>query len=233
MSGILKKELRQAFSSVTAWIFLAAFSLAAGFVFVTGNLLVRNGDLKVFFSSMFTPLLFLLPLLTMRLFSEEKRNRTEELLLTAPVRITEIILGKYIATLLLFLLGMAPAFLFPLVISLTGRLALPEVLSNVLGFFLLGAAFLAVGLFVSVLTAHQLVAAVSTYALLLLLYFVDSLEVLHRHRITQTAVSLVSLRRHYLPLSYGILDIADMLWFASVTALFLFLSVYALERRRL
>ena len=232
MSCIIKKEFNHYFHSLTGYIYAGVFLLLAGFYFVMGNLVSQSGDIKVFFSSFNSVMMFLLPILTMRLFSEERKNRTDELLLTAPISITKLVLGKFFATMLFFLLVLAVTLLYPVTLKILGAGALMDTVGNYLGLILMVGAFIAVGLFVSVLTENQVISAVITYSVLLLLYVLDSVESLSSG-VGARLASFVSLRAHYEGFTYGLVDIADIVFYLSFTALFLFFSVYVLEHRRI
>ena len=119
--------------------------------------------------------LIVVPILTMR-FSEESRHKTDQLLLTSPLRITDIVLGKYFAALTVFCLGVFVTMLHPLLLSVAGTVVVSEIISAYIGFFLLGAACIAVGVFVSSLTQNQVISAVVTFALLLLMWILDYLQ---------------------------------------------------------
>lgn len=233
MSGIIRKELSQYFKTMIGYIFLAVFLAISGFYFLMVNLVPQNGDIKEFFSAISPVLLFLLPILTMRLFSEERKQSTDELLLTAPIRIHDIICGKYLAAALLLLLASSVVLLFAAILARHGSLAVGDFCSNYLGFLLMEGAFLAIGLFISVLAENQVVAAVVTYAVLLLLSVAESLTSVFTGALAARLIALLSLNAHYTAFSYGILDAANLVYFVSVIALFLFLSVYVLENRRL
>lgn len=233
MRGIIRKELAQYFKSMTGYVFLSVFLAITGFNFVMVNLVGRSGDIKDFFSSISSVLLFLLPLLTMRLFTEERRQRTDELLLTAPVRITAVIAGKYAATLLVLIMASAVTLIYPLILALLGSIGLMDTVANYLGFLLMCGTFLSIGLFISVVAENQLVSAVITYAILFMLYAADALDTLASGRLLSALQRFFSLHGHYEAFTYGILDLANIVYFLSITALFLFLSVYVLEQKRL
>ena len=233
MYGIFRKEWEQYFKTMIGYIFLAVFLAISGFYFLMVNLIPQNGDIKDFFSAISPVLLFLLPILTMRLFSEERKQRTDELLLTAPVRIRDIVFGKYLASALLLLLASSVVVVCAAILARHGSFSLMDTLSNYLGFLLMECAFLSIGLFLSVITENQVVAAVVTYAVLLLLSVADSLKTVFSGAFAEMLIDLLSLKVHYTDFTYGIFNLGNVVYFLSVIALFLFLSIYVLERRRL
>lgn len=233
MIGVLRKELRQYFRTMTGYLFIAVFIAIASAYFITTNLIAQNGDIKFFFSALFPIVMFLIPILTMRLFTEEHKQKTDELLLTSPVTLTGIILGKYAATMVVFLLGLAVTLCFPVILAVFGVSELLVTLGSYIGLIFMVSAFVAIGLFISVMTESQLVAAVVTYALLLGLYIIDSLQAFSQNPFFQQVLRFFSINGHYTDFSYGIFNPANIVYYLSVTGLFLFLSVYALESRRI
>jgi ABC-2 type transport system permease protein len=151
------------------------FILLAGVFFAISNLLSGNPTFTGVLSSLTFIFLFLVPILTMRLISEETRQKTDQLLITSPLSITGIVLGKYLAAVGVFLITLLITVLFPVIMSFFALLGLAwwEILGSYIGFFLLGCAFISIGLFFSSLTDNQLVAAMETFAALLLIWILD------------------------------------------------------------
>ncbi len=249
MWAIAKKELKIYFSSPTAYIVISLFLLLAGFMYyvIISNfslLSIRAGNNPYFsshlslnqsvyipfFSNAAVVLLLLLPILTMRLFAEEKRQRTEELLFTLPLTNTQIIIGKYIAAvavLVLMLVATAPYVFYPFFIT---KPELAPVLTGYLGLFLLGASFISFGLFASSLTENQIVAAVFSFAILLLLWLIYWLTY-----VTSSMggfLRFISFFGHFDNLSKGVVDTADLAYYVSFTLVGLFLTYAVLEVRR-
>ena len=233
MKVILCKELRCFFSSVSGWVFLAVFQAAAGVYFSLGNLASQNGDIKTFFAS-FTPfLMFILPLLTMRLYAEERNFRTEEMLLSSPLRITSIVMGKYIAALTAFALAIAPIVVFPFILA---ALHVPDFLSAAgcfAGLILAACAYISLGMFLSVCTESQSAAAASTYAVFLFMYLVSPQGGMSASGTAGKIAAFFSLSARISAFSYGVFNLADAFYCLSFSALFIFLSIFLLEDRRL
>lgn len=175
MTAIYKKELHAYFSSVLGWLFIAFMLLITGIFFVVYNL--AGGYANVEYGLYEVTFLFFLivPVLTMRIMAEEQRQKTDQLLYTAPVRITEVVLGKYLALLTILALPMLVVCVYPLILSIYGSIQPGTVYTAILGFFLLGAAELAIGLFLSSLTESPVIAAVLAFGVLLLSYFSPNL----------------------------------------------------------
>ena len=175
MTAIYKREVASYFNSMTGWLFTAVLTVFIGIYFFVYNLF--NGYPYFSMSLSFTLFVFMVvvPILTMRSMAEERRSRTDQLLLTAPVSVTGVVMGKYLAMLTVFALPTAIACLCPLIIALNGSSFLLADYGTILAFFLLGAVEIAVGLLVSALTESQLIAAVGTFGILLVLYLWDGL----------------------------------------------------------
>ena len=175
MTAIYKREVASYFNSMTGWLFTAVLTVFIGIYFFVYNLF--NGYPYFSISLSYTLFVFMVvvPILTMRSMAEERRSRTDQLLLTAPVSVTGVVMGKYLAMLTVFALPTAIACLCPLIIALNGSSFLLADYGTILAFFLLGAVEIAVGLLVSALTESQLIAAVGTFGILLVLYLWDGL----------------------------------------------------------
>lgn len=175
MWAIFHRELRAYFVTSLGYIVIGFFLLMAGIFFTVNNLLGASPDFKSVLGSLLFIFLFIVPLLTMRLIAEDTRSKTDQLLLTSPVGVTGIVLGKYLAALALFAAVLAVTGAYPIIMSVYSMepLAILEILGGYLGFFLLGAAFISVGLFISSTTENPVSAAVATFATLLLLWIVD------------------------------------------------------------
>lgn len=176
MFAILKRELKSYFSSATGYLFMGFFLLLAGIFFALNNLMSGSPQFVGVLSNLTFVFLVLVPALTMRLLSEEQKQKTDVLLLTNPVKVTGIVLGKYFAAVLFFLCGVAVTILFPVLMSFFGDLGGWEIVAGYIGFVLLGCAFLSVGTFISALTENQVIAAVSTFAVLLFLWILEWIQ---------------------------------------------------------
>ena len=157
MGAIYRREMNSFFSSSIAYVFLSVFFLFSGYFFLAGTLMSATTDMSEMFSALFLIVLILIPVLTMKLISEEKKQKTDQGLLTAPVSLWGIVLGKYFATLTLYTIGLCITLVYALILSYFGTVMWGIVISNFLAMFLLGAAFIAVGIFISSLTENILV----------------------------------------------------------------------------
>ena len=163
MGAIFRRELNSFFKSSIAYIFLSVFFICSGYFFYGGPLRAATSDMSSMFNALFMVILILIPVLTMKLLSEEKKQKTDQGLLTAPISLWSIVLGKYFAALTLYTMGISIIFVYALILSYFGAVLWTSVLANFLALFLLGAAFIAVGLFVSSLTENQMSSAVASF----------------------------------------------------------------------
>lgn len=245
---IAHKELRQLFGSPIAYVSLAMFFLIIGFLFFalvgnyTAQLVQLQGAPPPDFNPtriIFTPLyqdatfvlILLVPVLTMRLVAEEDRAHTMELLATSPVTTTAIIVGKYVAIVLLFLALLAISAYMPLSLALIGRLDWGLLASTYAGLLLLGCAFLSIGLFASTLNENQIVSAAIGFTVLLIFWVLGFAQQASGSAVQQVLSSL-SFASHFSNLSGGVIDTQDVLFFLSLAGFFLFLAVVALESRK-
>ena len=233
MRGIFAKEWRHLFKTMTGYVFVAMYLALSGAVFSMSNLLSQSGDIKSYFSVFNTVSVLIFPILTMGAFSEERKQRTDELLLTSPVSLTAIVGGKFLATLAAFLLPMAITISYPVILGVFGVHALAATIGNYVGLMLLACACIAMGQFLSLLTDSQFVAAMMTYCVFALFLLAGMGVALVTDPLLQRVVAFFAIARHTEGFSYGVFEAAEAVYFLSVTGLFLFLSVYVLERRRL
>ncbi len=176
MKAIYKREVTSHLRGLIGWVAIAVMLFVTGIYFTAYNLQQGYPYFGYVLRSISFLLLFLCPALTMRTFAEERRQRTDQLLLTAPVSITGIVVGKYLALLTIFAIPTAVCGVYPLVLSQFGTVSMLETYATLLAFFLLGAACLAVGMFFSSITENQVIAFVATVVTLLVSYLMDGLK---------------------------------------------------------
>ena len=175
MAAIYKRELKSYFYSMTGCIFIAFMTLFLGIYFMSYNLGSGYPYFSFSLTGMLSIMMFSIPVLTMRSLSDERRSRTDQLLLTSPVSVTGIVLGKYLSMVTVFGATVLVAALCPLIIMANGTAYLAADYASLLAYFLLGCVYISIGLFLSSLTESQIIAAVSTFGVLLLLFLWPSL----------------------------------------------------------
>ncbi len=178
MKTILDKEFKAYFTSPIGYVFMAFFLLIFGFYFTAINIYNSYGDYTNVLAALSSLLLFAIPLVTMRLLSEEKKNRTDQLLLTSPIHVKDIVLGKYFAAVSLFAITLIITMVQPAILMFFGNIPVGKILTCYLGYFLLGATLIAISLFISALTENQIISAIASIGLFLFLMLIDGLAVL-------------------------------------------------------
>lgn len=231
MQAILRREFSSYFRSPLGYIFLALFYFFGGQFFSTVFSMGYNLIAYVF-NSMFTILMFIVPILTMKLMSEELRQKTDQALFTAPVSVHGIVWGKFLAAFSLFGIAVASTVVYFLVLSAFSSPQWSIFIGNLLGLLLMGAALISIGLFISSLTESQMVAAVATFSAIYFVFLIDSVSSLIPVAWLKTVLSQLSFMSRYSDFTSGILSIPNILFFVSVIVVFNFLTVRFLEKKR-
>lgn len=232
MTAILKRELGSFFHSAIGYIVLAVFYAFAGLFFYLYCLYSNSASLTNVFGNMFLVILFVVPIITMKSFSEERKQKTEQALLTSPASIFQIVTGKFLGAFVMYCICIAIFLVFALVICFFTTPQWSVVLGNFVGVLLLGAALIAIDIFISSLTESQVISAVVGVAAGLVIYMLDSLASLVTVDFIKTIISSISFLPHYTNFTNGIFSLADIVFFASVVGIFLFLTVRVFEKKR-
>lgn len=232
MKAIYWKELKSFFSSFTGYAYISFFLLTLGLYFTAINL---RGDYSQFgyvLANMNYVLIIAAPILTMRSLAEEKRQKTDQLLLTSPLRYLDIVLGKYLALLTVFSLPLLAAAACPLLLLHYGAEDLATAYSSLFGFFLLGGACVAIGLYFSSLTENQIIAAAATFFILLMGYLArDTIRLFANAGPLNKLLSWFNLFKPFYRFISGVFDLAGVIYYCSVSALFLYLTGQVLEKK--
>ena len=246
MFAIYKKELRSYFINAIGYVYVGAFLVAAALMCCYSTLIAKTYDTSGYFTMLILSFVILLPLLTMKLFAEEKKLRTEQLLLTAPVSIWGMVLGKYLAaftifsgTLLVSCINFFPLYRYGSIesaaASSTEKYIGPvtgEIVGCMIGVLLIGAAFLAIGLFVSALTENQLAAAVITVSIIVLMIILNLVNNFIEVYAIRFVIDWVCIMSRFQNLQNGMLDWSALLYYLSITGVFLLLTVRVYDKRR-
>ncbi|MBQ2719389.1 MAG: ABC transporter permease [Clostridia bacterium] len=232
MLAIYKRELSAYFSTPIGYVFCAIFLALSGAVFSYTTLFSMTADVTSYFTVMLLLLVILVPLLTMKLFSEERKQRTEQLLLTAPVSLYAMVGGKFLAAYTLFAGCTLLSFLSFFILYLSAHVKTAVLFGNLVAILLLGMTFIAIGIFVSALTENQLAAAIGTVAILLVLVLVSFLNSVISVYWIRFVLSSISVFARFQNFTQGVFDIAALFYYLSVSAVFLFLTVRVFEKRR-
>ncbi len=245
MTGLLatlKRELMAYFFSPLAYVILTFFLLINGYVFslIVGFLAdPRAGSdtapLKLFFGDTFffwLILLFITPILTMRLLAEERRTGSIESLMTAPVSEAQVVVGKYLAALGFYAFLWLPTLVYVAIIARNSEVDTGPIAAGYIGVLAIGGLFLAIGVFGSSFTKNQIVAAVATFAMLMMLFAVAFLDSLVTSQAVKDVLSHMNLLAHMDEMSKGIVDTRRIVYYLSAIALFLFLASRTLEAKK-
>jgi ABC-2 type transport system permease protein len=228
--ALLAKEEKALFTSPIAYVVLTVFLLIMGYSFTLTLFLTHAPTLVHIFFQIFVLLLLTAPVLTMRLVAEERKLRTFEMLLTAPVSETQVVLAKFLASLGLVLVMLTLSAAYALTLAIVGEPDWGPIYSGYLGLVLLSAALVAVGVLASCIVANQVIAAMLSLSLFLLLWIIDDFGYLLPDPFDTIVVNL-SLSAHFKPFATGSLYFSDVGFFLSAALLMLFLSVRALAWR--
>ena len=175
MSAIYKKEMRTYFNSMTGYIFIGVFVFVTALYFSLYNIISLSPDFRIVLSSIIMVLLLIIPILTMGLLSQEAKQKTDQLLLTSPVNVYDIVIGKFLASISLFLISLLVTFIFPIIISFFGNVVFSEVICAYLGFLFMGICFISVGIWISSLSDNQIISAVLTFMAMFVLFFIEGI----------------------------------------------------------
>ena len=240
MLAIYKREMRGYFTTWTGYIFLAVAICLSAFIFSISTLLNSTSELSGYFSIIVYGMVVFLPILTMKSFSEEKKLKTEQLLMTAPISSWQMVLGKYLSALTMLgiylistLIFFIPLFDYAVVDVVNGygpNVAL--MIGNMLAMLLIGACFIAVGIFISSLTENQFASIVLTIVVLLSFLLIGSFNSLIENESVRVVLDWFSLYSRYQSFTYGMFDISALLYYISVAGIFVFLTTRVFEARR-
>ena len=285
MWAVFKREFKAYFLTPIGFIYMGFFLLLTGIFFSAGNIMSGSSHYTGFLWSVLFIFVFAVPVLTMRLFAEEKKQRTDQLILTSPISIPEIVIGKFLAAFALYAITVVITILYPIVIAIHGDLVWSETIGSYIGFLFLGAGYISIGVLISAGTENQLTAALVTFFILLIVQFLDSIAqmiptdmrsglisagvlgllivffiFLNTRNWVITLGSLIvcglaifglwmfqknmysgfmqkflgwfSLNQRYQPFTLGLLKLDALVYYTSFSALFLFLTVRVIEKRR-
>ncbi len=248
--AVYRKELQHYFQSVTAYVVIGSFLALSGYFFysifryynylsyqagrepgLAASLNLIEGVMRPLMGNVSVVLLFVLPLLTMRLLAEERKQGTFELLLTYPLSDFEAVMGKYLAALTVFGVMIAGTLLYPVMLAVFSNPEPGPVFTSYLGFFLMGTSFIAIGIFFSSLTSSQIVAGAATFGVSLL-FLVIGWAAPFAGPTLASILSQCSLLEHYDAFSKGIIDLQDVTYYVFLTGFFLFMTLRSLDSSR-
>lgn len=232
MIAIWKRELRSYFYSPIAYVFMAVVLFLFGMYYWQVVLMGSSAYIGQVYGVMFTWCMLFLPALTMKTLSEDRKNKTDQALITAPVSVTGIVWGKFLSAFSIYLFTMLITLIPAFVIGLFSDPSWASIFGNFVASLLYGAAIIAIGVFISSLTESQIVALVGTVGTSILLMLIDSLGAVFGNEVIETIVSWISFQSRYTPFTNGIFNVSSVVFFLSVVAVFNFITARRLESRR-
>ena len=233
MFAIYKKELHTYFTSPIGYILLAIFCAFSALFFVMQNLAGMNSDMTGTYQMIMVWIVtFYAPILTMRLMSEEKKLKTDQLLLTSPVTPAGIVIGKFLSAVTFFAISLAVTLLYILVACTYGNPIGAVLFGNLLGTLLFAGALISIGLFISALTESQMVSAFASFGVALLLMLLQNVTSGVTNPVLLQILSLFAVYDKLQQLQYGVFDVTAILYYLSVMAIFLFLTIRVIEKKR-
>ena len=226
MGAIFKRDFTSYFNSAIGYITMAVFFFFSGLYFYTTCLYTKTSDMYYVFQSMFLVIMFVIPLFTMKLFSEERKQKTDQALLTSPISITRIVIGKYLSAIAMFAICLLIFVVFEIILAFIATPSVGVIFGNILGLLLLGSSLISIGIFVSSLTESQAV------AIEFVINILDSFASTVSNDFLKNLLLAFSFRTRYNNFALGLINLADMIFYLSVTALFLFLTIRVIDKRR-
>ncbi len=223
MLAVLKKEIKSYFLSPIGYIFIGLFLFMASIFFYVDVIYYGSMNFEYMFFSLSTILTFITPLLTMRMFAEEKRNGTDQILFTSPVSMGSIVLGKFLSAVFILLISELLTFIYFIILTHFGNPYLPTALSTLLGFLLLGMAYISFGMFASSITENQIVASIVTIAFFILTWFMPGFNS------NLEAFSLINMFEKF---PSGQIALNEIVTYVTFTLLFTLLTMIVLQRKK-
>ncbi|CAB1239088.1 ABC transporter [Ruminococcaceae bacterium BL-6] len=232
MKAIYKRELRSYFASPIGYVCIAILLALFGFYYYLVMQYRSTSYISSVYSTMFIWCMMVVPILTMRSMSDDQRNKTDQALLTAPVGVTGIVLGKFFACFTVFAVAILGSLLPAVVLSFVSSLKWVTVLGTVLGALFYGGAMIAIGVFISSLTQSQIIAAIGTFGASMFLLIIDQLSGTVTDPVISKVITWISFNSRYRPFTNGVFNISSIVFFLSIMAVFVFLTARRLESKR-
>lgn len=233
MKAIFRREFHAYFRTPIAYIFIGMFMAMCGYYFYYDNLARKSFEFGSVLSQMLAMFIFLIPILTMRLLSEERNSRTDQLLLTAPVSVKNIVFGKFVAAVAIYGIALGLTLLYVFVLgNHVAQLPYGKLFCNYFGILLVGLAFISVGMFISSLTQNQASAAIVTFVVLRFLMVLEESRSKVRSDFLLAIMDSLNVTKWYTDFRMGVLSIPAIIYYLSFTAVFLLFTICMVDKRR-
>ena len=225
MWAIFKKELKTYFLSPIGYISIAIFMVMYGIFFYLTTILYASVDMgNLYYAAARYGLLLMIPLLTMRMFAEERKNGTEQLLLTSPRSVTSIVLGKFFAAVAVILITLILSIIYAIIISFFGSVNIPTLIVTIIGFLLVAMAAISIGMLASSITENQIISAIITIVVLVAPWFLVDIS---------TIFSSIDLMDKFINFPYGLISISDTVCLLSITIMCILITIILIKRRKM
>jgi ABC-2 type transport system permease protein len=228
---ISRREIRTYFNSPVAYIVVPVFVIITGYLFFTQLFLEKQADMRGFFNIMPLLFMFMIPAITMRLLADEKSSGTLELLITMPVRDSEVVVGKFLAAMALLCTAIGLTLVFAITVKSLGPLDRGPTIGGYLGLVLMGGAYVAIGVMASALTRNSIVSFIVAFAISFALYLLGRLTQFLPQAL-QKLVAYLSIDGHFENIGRGVIDTRDLIYYFSVMVVCLLIATLSLESRR-
>jgi len=237
MLAIFKRDFNAYFTSAIGYVYLGSYIFVLNLWFYLFNALGSSSSVAGVFNFMLTIMMFTTPILTMRVFSEEFKQKTEQLLFTTPVRTFSIVFGKFLSSFAVFICLLVLTLIWPFTISIFGTNNMAELVGNYVGILFIGAAYISMGIFISSLTENQVIAAVASLGLFVALWILELIGTMFYATgvlpmYIMRILIFISIYGRYGEITRGLLSLDTIIFFISICAVFIFFTTRVLERRR-
>lgn len=232
MKAIFKREIRSYFNSPVGYVCVAALTALYGFFYYQVMAIGSSSYIGQVYGIMFSFCMMVIPIITMRSMSDDQKNKTDQALLTAPVGVTSIVMGKFLACFFVFVIASALGLLPAVAMTFFSSPSWGEIIGNFLGTLLYGGAMVSIGVFISSLTVSQIIAAIGTFIVAVALMYIDNLASAVSNPAVSAVVEWISFNSRYNSFTQGIFSVSSTVFFISVMAVFVFLTARRLESRR-
>ncbi|MBQ7096152.1 MAG: hypothetical protein IJN80_06885 [Clostridia bacterium] len=232
MIAVWKRELRSYLKSPVGYVYLFLYLIIMGACFSIFNVARYNSEVSYYFYYSCYVLILVVPILTMKLFPEERRNKTDQILITAPISITQMVLGKFFAAYSMFLISLIPSVFAVGFLAVNGYIEGGILAGNYIAILLAGAAYIAIAMLMACITESQIIAFMMGFFTLLIFAICDVISTVINNSFVTKLVNVISITSRFQKLSTGLFDFSAIFYFLSITTVFLFLIIRIIDKRR-
>lgn len=232
MIAVFKRELHSFLTSAVGYVYLFFFSIVTALILYLNNISAGSTDTTGYFALMRYLLIIIIPILAMKMFPEERKNKTDQILITAPISISKMVLGKFMAGYAIFLMGLIPSIVHIIILSFFGYVEFGIVLGNYIGVLFVGAVFLSIAMLMSVMTESMIVAFIMGTFSLAVFAIADVIAILAKNAFLTKIVDVISITQRCDQFSQGLFNVSSIIYFISLAVIFLFITIRIIDKRR-